>query len=140
MSMTEEERKKKAHARAAKRYRKRNLRDVRKREVMNTEQLKRVVFDYYSDGKLECACCGEKEYKFLTLDHKDNDGNEDRRQHPNQATGKKLYARLIKNKFPEKFQLLCFNCNMRKGIDGICPHEVKRQQQSNIKLVSTNEI
>ncbi len=38
-----------------------------------------------------------------------------------------LYRWIIKNNFPEEFQILCFNCNSGRHINGgICPHEEKR--------------
>jgi hypothetical protein len=53
-----------------------------------------------------CAC-GQP--PLLTLDHIDNDGAEDRRPH-----GKDLYAGVIKQGFPSKFQPLCWNHQWKK--------------------------
>lgn len=70
----------------------------------------------------KCNCCGESRYQFLTIDHINNDGADDRRK--NNKTGIKLYRDLIKQNFPkDRFQLLCFNCNCAKGFFGKCPHE-----------------
>jgi len=30
---------------------------------------------------------------------------------------------LKKNNWPEGFQVLCYNCNSAKRVDGICPHQ-----------------
>jgi hypothetical protein len=60
--------------------------------------------------------------KFLTLDHVNNDGHEHRKvlKHRNPAT---LYRWIIENNFPPMFQVLCFNCNCGKNVNGgICPH------------------
>ena len=70
----------------------------------------------------KCACCGETIPEFLTIDHIDNNGAEERRQN-NNLTGTKFYRWLIKNNFPkDNYQLLCCNCNCAKGFFGYCPH------------------
>lgn len=40
------------------------------------QRIKQKVFDHYGE---RCACCGETERLFLTLDHVNNDGAEHRR-------------------------------------------------------------
>jgi hypothetical protein len=68
-----------------------------------------------------CVCCGEKQHQFLTLDHINNDGYIHRSEH-----GYQIAARLAKehNYSPTKFQLLCFNCNSGRAVNGgICPHK-----------------
>ena len=85
------------------------------------KQRRLTVLNYYSKGKLECNCCGEKMYKFLAIDHIDNrygTGKEHRKR-----SGPALQDWIIKNNFPEGFQILCHNCNVAKGHDGICPHK-----------------
>lgn len=65
-----------------------------------------------------CACCGEHERKFLTIDHANNDGAEHRKE----LKGMALDRWLVNNDFPPGFQLLCWNCNMAKALYGECPH------------------
>lgn len=66
----------------------------------------------------KCACCGETELAFLTIDHVNNDGADHRRE-----IGKGgLYYWLVREGFPEGFQVLCANCNLAKEICGACPH------------------
>lgn len=67
----------------------------------------------------ECACCGESEARFLTIDHINNDGAKHRRE-----IGAAIYLWLKKNGFPKNgFQLLCCNCNFGRQFNGgICPH------------------
>ena len=72
------------------------------------------VLEHYGES---CACCGEYEHGFLSIDHINGGG----RQHRKEIHGN-LYQWLIKNKFPEGFQTLCHNCNMGKGIYRVCPH------------------
>lgn len=61
-----------------------------------------------------CACCGESEYVFLDLDHVDNDGYSDRRD-------KRGATWRLALKDPDRFQVLCRNCNWAKFRGG-CPH------------------
>ena len=69
-----------------------------------------------------CKCCGEKNSKFLSIDHVNNDGVHDRKIG---RIGAKLYRHIITQNFPlDRFQLLCFNCNLGKNANGgICPHQ-----------------
>jgi hypothetical protein len=83
--------------------------------------LKLEIIENYG-GK--CTCCGEANYFFLTIDHIDNKGAQHRREVGTQA-GRQFYKWLKNNGFPkDNFQLLCFNCNSGKQLNGgICPHE-----------------
>lgn len=90
-------------------------------------KLKREVMDAYGGV---CACCGETELVFLTIDHIDDNGAEHRREiaamlgssNPNQG-GSPTYRWLRDNGFPEGFQVLCANCNCGKQWNGgVCPH------------------
>ena len=79
----------------------------------------KVIMAY---GGYRCACCGETEPFFLTIDHVNNDGKSHRKTF--QSSGDGLYKWLIKNKFPSGFQVLCMNCNHGKHRNkGICPHQ-----------------
>ena len=73
---------------------------------------------HYSKGVPQCSCCGELIYEFLTIDHVHNDGKDHRKK-----IGHNLYDWLIKNNFPDGFQVLCMNCNWAKGKYGLCPHQ-----------------
>jgi hypothetical protein len=83
-----------------------------------------------------CACCGEEESDFLTIDHINNDGHKWRKEdRSTYIVGMYRYA--LKEKRAD-LQLLCYNCNMSKGRYGICPHEKRRPecQQSRIHQIS----
>ena len=77
------------------------------------------VLSHYSQGKLTCACCDESMYEFLCLDHIDGGGT----QHRKELGTKYIYAWLIRNNYPEGYQVMCHNCNMAKGFYGQCPHK-----------------
>jgi hypothetical protein len=82
------------------------------------------MLDYYSQGKLECNCCKENNYKFLTIDHINNNGAEHRKILKQNSTAR-LWQWSKKNNFPEnEFQVLCWNCNGGRAMNkGICPHK-----------------
>lgn len=78
---------------------------------------------YKAYGGYKCACCGETEPMFLTIDHINNDGGHMRRN-VHGPTGTTFLQWVVKNNFPEGFQILCWNCNFAKGKNnGICPHK-----------------
>jgi hypothetical protein len=77
------------------------------------------VFAAY--GGYKCACCGELEPTFLTIDHINNDGNVMRKIH---SSGHPFYNWLIKNNLPSGYQILCMNCQFGKAkCNGVCPHQ-----------------
>lgn len=87
------------------------------------QRLRLQVIDHYSAGTRCCKCCGENELLFLTIDHINNDGAL-HRQVFGVKGGIPLFRFLIKNNFPEGFQILCWNCNYGKHLGGgVCPHQ-----------------
>lgn len=102
-----------------------------------TEKLKREILFYYGNNKLSCVCCGETEFKFLTIDHIDNNGSIDRKNI--RRTGHNLYRYLKKMKLPIGYQTLCFNCNSGKQINkGICPHKMLTKLNIHTKWMAVN--
>jgi hypothetical protein len=94
----------------------------RRTERTYTLRLRTEVIAAYGG---RCACCGEAEPQFLTIDHVANDGAAARRA-TGRSGGKDTYVWLRKNGYPRnQFQLLCFNCNCAKGGWGRSPHEVQ---------------
>lgn len=82
-------------------------------------RLKRAAIDTYGGV---CACCGESDLEFLTIDHINNDGNKWRRN--GWSGGIKFYRQLKNAGYPKgELQVLCFNCNCAKAFYGYCPHE-----------------
>lgn len=71
----------------------------------------------------KCSCCGESTREFLGIDH--INGKIPEQKH---LGGQSLCAWLIKNNFPEGFQVLCHNCNCAKGFYGICPHKKEKEK------------
>ena len=73
---------------------------------------------HYSGNPPKCACCGESTVQFLAIDHIDGGGLAHRKQIKTMT----IFHWLIKNNFPDGFQVLCHNCNMAKSCYGRCPH------------------
>lgn len=121
------ERAKKMREKNPERYRKSALDYYwRNRKVRNEKhrvyelKVKDEVFEHY--GGYVCACCGDKHKAFLTIDHINGGGTKQRKL--TGGGGKFHYYWLRRNKYPEGFRVLCFNCNSgRAQNSGICPHQ-----------------
>jgi hypothetical protein len=84
-----------------------------------------AAFDAY--GGMECACCHEKSWRMLTIDHINGDGNAERLREFNNKyqCGHEMYRSLRRRGFPPGYQVLCMNCNFgRRMNNGMCPHKV----------------
>lgn len=85
-------------------------------------KLKIAAYNAY--GGFKCACCGETEEAFLSLDHINNDGAEHRRV----VDRRKIYKWMAQGCYPPGFQVLCMNCNFGKARNGgVCPHQTSRR-------------
>lgn len=94
-------------------YKRRSRLAYRARKV----ERKRQVLAYYGS---RCACCGETEPLFLTIDHINGGGNAHRKAIGSQDQ----WYWLWKQGYPEGFQILCCNCNFGRARNGgRCPHE-----------------
>lgn len=84
-----------------------------------TRKVKLEVITHYGG---RCACCGETEPLFLTIDHINGGGTAHRKEIG--YFGSSFYIWLRRENYPEGYQVLCFNCNCARGLNGgICPHE-----------------
>ena len=79
-----------------------------------------------------CNCCGENSHiAFLALDHiagkrkMDSEPELVKLGYSSSYTGRRLNEWIIKNNFPDGFQILCHNCNHSKGHskDNTCQHQ-----------------
>ena len=80
----------------------------RKHRVYLEQRL--IVMNHYG-GK--CAFCGNTNVNHLCIDHINNDGAEHRK-----TIGRQICRWLIKNNFPDGFQVLCYNHNAEKQFSG----------------------
>lgn len=78
-----------------------------------------------------CACCGEDNLDFLTLDHVNGDGAAERLDRGGKGGE---YARLRSQGFPgkDRYQVLCWNCNCAKGVRDACPCRTYRRNVTEI--------
>lgn len=74
---------------------------------------KEKVLRHYSGGKPKCACCGTEDFWCLTIDHLER-VHYNQNKDPKRRMGYGSYAALIRDNFPEGYQVLCMECNMRK--------------------------
>lgn len=95
---------------------------VRERNTKWRRSITADVIDHYGGA---CACCGEVEHGFLTIDHPNNDGGKERiRLFGDRGEGGfRFYLWLRKNDYPAGYRVLCYNCNCARGRLGYCPHE-----------------
>jgi hypothetical protein len=84
---------------------------VRAREYK--KKLKYKVFSYYSNNYLQCNRCGLIGIDNLTLDHINGYGTRHRKA-TSKTAGHIFYNWIIKNNYPNGFQLLCWNCQLIK--------------------------
>lgn len=76
----------------------------------------RVVSKYGN----KCSCCGIDKLKYLTIDHVNGDGGNDR---TDSGSGVAIYRRLDKVEPDfDNYRVLCHNCNCAIGWFGMCPH------------------
>lgn len=104
--------------------------NYRKKKLL---QIKEIVFKAYGN---ECACCGEKTFDFLSLDHIYGDGKAHRDKYKNSSFRTiNVYQDIIDQNFPPVYQILCYNCHFAKDFYGKCPHPdgVERKYEKNIK-------
>jgi hypothetical protein len=100
-------------------------------ERKNRKLLKIKVLSYYSKGEPKCACCGEKELDFLSVDHINGGGNKHHKTFELSSTCGGNICRWVKrNNYPPGFRVLCMNCNFAIGAFGSCPHQRLSRQKS----------
>lgn len=114
----------------------------------HTEEMRAKQRAWYKEWKAEyrekifgevlspvCECCGEANKLFLTIDHVNNDGAEDRKR--NHRAGIVLGSRLFrKNVDLSRYQTLCYNCNCGRQsspVKGVCPHKLPAQPAKEIE-------
>lgn len=80
--------------------------------------IRKMVLTHYSNGKLECECCGETIYEYLTLNHIHGGGVQERKN-----INPSLSRTLIKRNYPLGYNVLCYNCNCADAFAKGCPHK-----------------
>lgn len=97
---------------------------IRQYQRKYNQELSILVLSHYSGSPPKCKCCGESNIKFLTIDHIDGNGRQDRLRLGLRGGGYIFYAKLRKLGYPIGYQVLCWNCNCGRAKNGgICPHK-----------------
>ncbi len=110
-------------------YYRRNSEKAKAAALVSHRQLKEAAYAAY--GGYVCNCCGETDWRFLSLDHVNNDGAAHRKKLSrgtrNRGVGG-IYGWLRKAGYPAGIiQVLCMNCNYGKRMNhGVCPHKEQR--------------
>lgn len=79
------------------------------------ERIKAQTFSHYCGGLPKCQSCGETDIKVLCIDHINGGGTKERRERGHRG-GIQTYYWLRKMNYPDGYQVLCANCNLRKEI------------------------
>ncbi len=101
--------------------------DCKERYKKRHRDLKLRVIKGYGN---KCACCGETNFEFLSVDHiKERGADERRRLGRGAGSTATVYRMLIRLGFPDSHQCLCYNCNMSLGFYGYRPHRPENTRE-----------
>lgn len=103
-------------------WRERNRERSRELNTKYNRETKQQIMAHYGGA---CICCGETTIEFLTLDHINNDGGQDRKSARVGHGGYRHYKKLLQGPPRTDLQILCLNCHHAKTFMGTCPHEAR---------------
>ena len=64
-----------------------------------------------------CGCCGESVALFLHVERVRRDASD-----PPERDRSLLWRRLMREGWPDTYELTCANCSLGKAVQGTCPH------------------
>lgn len=85
---------------------------MRNKEYNHLSKVKAVINYSNPKGSAICNNCGEQDIDLLCLDHIDGKGKRHRKEL--NVGGSGFYRWLERQGYPQGFQVLCYNCNMKK--------------------------
>lgn len=88
-------------------YRKANPEKYNKQSRDAKSRIRKKLFDLYGD---KCVLCEFADKRALTLDHKLNNGSQERKKLGERG----VYMKAIKKYSPDEYQILCMNCQFIK--------------------------
>jgi hypothetical protein len=100
-----------------KEYIRNNRKSIKDRRREFRRKNKILAFEYYSNGTMACARCGEKNIDFLTIDHINGGGALHYRETSTGITEWLSVQYRKTGRWPGGFQVLCANCNSIKGFE-----------------------
>ena len=101
------------------------------RDKKSIFQTRLKIVKHYTNGKMNCKCCGVVGFWFMAIDHINGGGNKERRRY----NPKKYYENIVKKGYPKKYQVLCFNCNWAKYTRTKCVHELYEKGLSDEEIM-----
>jgi hypothetical protein len=123
---------------SSKKYREENKEELNQ-ILRNREKEERVHIIKLLGGK--CVFCGEVNYKYLTLDHINDDGNIERAKHNCNSNRRIIKKYKVKGwpieEIKQNLQILCYNCNFtktRRNYFDLSYEEQSYNQRANLKL------
>jgi hypothetical protein len=101
------------------------------------QKAKLIAFKHYSP-ELKCQKCGFTNMRALTIDHMNGNGRKHRIEIGVNSSAGAMYEWLIRNNYPEGYQVLCMNCQFIKRYENkeYGQHSIK-DRLSEIKNVET---
>jgi len=103
-------------------WRARNPEKVRAYGRDRWEGLREIMF---ANLGRQCTCCGIDEPAFLTLDHVNGDGQAHRKSLGGPGASYHVYEDARRQGWPrERYQVLCWNCNLARRWGRQCPHRL----------------
>jgi hypothetical protein len=75
-----------------------------------------------TEGIIYCECCSKSRIEFMTVDHINSSGRQERKTMGSPGTHAMYRSRLERDDM-SGLRVLCINCNMVKQYWGYCPHE-----------------
>lgn len=96
---------------------------LERNRIMNIRlvaEKKKIILDHYGS---RCNCCGLSDSRFLTIDHVEYGKHNRMSDAEKRRVGINVYRQVIREGFPNRFQILCMNCNWAKGVFGKCFHQ-----------------
>ena len=100
----------------------------KERDRVGHRKLRNLVLEAYGGV---CLCCGENDLRFLTIDHIDGGGVQQRKS-VGRSSGSDFFRWLKLSGFPDGFQVLCVNCNVAKFWGGECPHQAAKRDHDKL--------
>lgn len=102
--------------------------EIRRYNRERHHQMKALLVAHYSNGANRCACCGESNIHFLTIDHINGNGSQHRKS-SKCGTGATFYRWLLREGMPKGYQALCYNCNSARAWQRTCPHKLGKKHE-----------